>query len=281
MNWFESIILGIIQGLTEFLPISSSAHVLIASRLFFHQDAGAAFTAIIQFGTEAAVIVYFWKDIVRIIGAWCRSLVGKEDRKHHDVRLGWLIIVGSIPIVVLGLLFKDSIETVVRNLWIVAGTLIVFGILLGIADALGKREKHVKDLTVRDGLLFGLFQALALIPGVSRSGGTIMGGRMLGYDRADAARYSFLLAIPAVIGSGFYEAYQALKGSTPGEIYLGPTILATVISFVVGLAVIRWLLNYLNRGSFAPFVWYRLGLGVVLIILMSTGILDPSLHGGI
>ncbi|MBK0421412.1 undecaprenyl-diphosphate phosphatase [Leucobacter sp. CSA2] len=275
MGIFESIFLGIIQGLTEFLPISSSAHLRIASELLGIGDAGAAFTAITQIGTEAAVIVFFWRDIVRIIGQWFRSLTGKVDRKDPDALMGWWIILGTIPIVILGLLFQKQIETTLRSLWYVAISLIVFGILLGIADRVGKNVRPLESLTWKHGLIYGFAQAMALIPGVSRSGGTITAGLLMGYKREAAARYSFLLAIPAVLGSGFFQLYKALKEpthSTP----MGLTLLATVVAFFVALLVIGLFMRYISRGSFMPFVIYRVLLGVVVIILLATGVLTAD-----
>src|SRR5690349_8938887 len=252
MGWFEAVVLGLVQGLTEFLPVSSSAHLRIVGSAFGWDDPGAAYTAIIQIGTELAVLVYFRREIVRIVSAWALSLVGKRRRDDPDARMGWLIIIGSIPIVVLGLLLKDRIETTFRDLRIVAIALVAFSLVLLVADRVGRKKLEMDDLNVRDGVLYGLAQALALFPGVSRSGGTITMGLFLGYTREAAARYSFLLAIPAVLGSGFYEAYDSLKGGGSGgtTVDWGPTILATVIAFFVGLSVIAWLLRYLNRGSF-------------------------------
>ena len=185
----EAIILGFVQGLTEFLPISSSAHLRILGEFLpSAEDPGAAFTAITQIGTEAAVVVFFWRDIVRIIGHWFRALFGRIPRNDPDAKLGWLIIVGSIPIVVLGLMFQDQIETVLRSLWITAGMLIFFGVLLGIADHVGAKKRKLQDITIGHGVIYGLAQSLALIPGVSRSGGTITAGLFMGYERAAAAR---------------------------------------------------------------------------------------------
>jgi len=275
MGWFEAVVLGLVQGLTEFLPISSSAHLRIVGTAFGWDDPGAAFTAITQIGTEAAVVLYFRRDIARIISAWVLSLVGKR-KNDPDARLGWLIIIGSIPIVVLGLLLKDRIETTFRDLRIVAIALVAFSLVLYAADRVGRKKLEIADLTMRDGVFYGLAQSLALIPGVSRSGGTITMGLFLGYTRAAAARYSFLLAIPAVLGSGFYEAYSALKGDHHGPaVDWGPTILATVIAFFVGLSVIAWLLRYLNRGSFTPFVVYRVLLGLLVLGLVGAGVLAP------
>lgn len=274
MQWIEAIILGLVQGLTEFLPISSSAHLRIVGEFLpGAADPGSAFTAITQLGTETAVVVYFWRDIVTIISKWCKALVGRHDRKDPEVRLGWLIIVGSIPIVVIGLLFQDHIEGALRSLWITATMLIVFGIIIGITDWAGKRERTLEDMTWGQGILFGFAQALAVIPGVSRSGGTIMAGRFMGFDRPAAARYSFLLAIPAVLGSGFYGVAQTLGRADDMVLGWGPTMLATLISFVLGLFVIHWFLGYVKTKSFAIFVWYRVALGIVLYVLLGTGVL--------
>lgn len=275
MNPFEAVILGIVQGLTEFLPISSSAHVQIAQQLLglgeMSRPQLTAFIATIQLGTEAAVVIYFWKDILRIAKAFFGSLVklpGQTAESVRDAKMGWLIILGSLPVVVIGLVFKDAIENQLRSLWVIAFTLIGFGIVLGIADRVGKRQKSIDQLTTKHGLLFGLGQALAVIPGVSRSGGTISVGLLLGYSRQAAARYSFLLAIPAVIASGFYEFFTTYKDLDPSM--LMATVVATLVSFAIGFSVIVGLLKYLNRGSFMPFVVWRVSVGLILLVLLST-----------
>jgi undecaprenyl-diphosphatase len=288
----EALLLGFVQGLTEFLPISSSAHLRIVGEFLpGAQDPGAAFTAITQLGTETAVLVFFWRDITRIVSRWFLSLTHAKTadgalrvpRGDPDARMGWLIILGSLPIIALGLLFQDAIETTLRSLWIVAFTLIGFGILLGIADVVGRKERRLKDLTVPHGIVFGLAQALALIPGVSRSGGTITAGLFLGYNRRAAARYSFLLAVPAVFGSGLYQLYKsvahpcvgAAAGCTP-EIFSPLEIgLATIVAFGVGLLVIAFFLSYISKRSFLPFVVYRILLGGALIALLATGAIAP------
>jgi undecaprenyl-diphosphatase len=276
MGWFEAVVLGIVQGLTEFLPISSSAHLRVVGTAFGWDDPGAAFTAITQIGTEAAVLLYFRREIGRIIVAWLGSLAGRR-KGDPDARMGWLIIVGSIPIVVLGLLFQDDIETTLRDLRIVAAALILFSLVLFWADRVGAKKRELHQLTVGHGIAYGFAQAMALIPGVSRSGGTITMGLFLGYSRAAAARYSFLLAVPAVLGSGFFQAYEALTGDVAGQgVSWGPTILATVIAFGVGLTVIAWLLRYLDRGSFTPFVIYRVVVGVLILALVTAGVLAPT-----
>ncbi|TFD78044.1 undecaprenyl-diphosphate phosphatase [Cryobacterium sp. Sr8] len=279
MDFLNAVILGLVQGLTEFLPVSSSAHIRIVGEfLGTGADPGARFTAITQIGTEAAVVLFFWRDIVRIIGQWGQSLVGKVPRSDPDARMGWLIILGSLPIIVLGLLFQDQIETSLRNLWITATVLIVFGILLGIADYVGAKKRRLNDLTVGHGVVYGFAQALALIPGVSRSGGTITAGLFMGYERAAAARYAFLLAIPAVLGSGFYQMYKSVAkpcvesaGNCTPELF-GPleTLVASVVAFGVALAVIAFFMNYISRHSFLPFVIYRILLGSALFVLLAT-----------
>ncbi len=276
MGIFEAIILGVLQGVTEFLPISSSAHIRIFGDLFGWGDPGAAFTAIIQIGTEAAVISYFWRDIVRIISKWFRAIpflkwknpVAQSD---PDVRMGWIVIVGTLPIGILGLLFQDTIETSLRNLYITALVLAVFGILLGTADRFSRRVKTLDNITLGDGLLLGLGQAMALIPGVSRSGGTITVGLLLGYTREAAARVSFLLAIPAVLASG---VFQLAKSSDAGTLAVAPTIVATITSFVVGYGVIVWFLKLISTKSYLPFVIYRLLLAAAVVALLGTGLLS-------
>jgi len=274
MSWFEAIVLGVIQGLTEFLPISSTAHLFIFSQFFGWSDPGAAFTAVSQIGTELAVVLYFWGDIRRIVSTWFRSLVNPALRKDLDARMGWYVIVGTIPVAALGFTFSSQIETTARNLYLVATTLIVFGIILGLADRYGSKIKSIDRLTLPDALAFGLGQALALIPGVSRSGATITTGLLLGYDRVAATRYAFLLAIPAVLGSGLYEA---TKISEQQNAEWGQTILATVIAFFVGLGVIAWLLRWLTTRTYTPFVIYRVALGVVVLVLLATGTLSSTI----
>ena len=277
MGWIEAVVLGLVQGLTEFLPISSSAHLRVVGEVFGWDDPGAAFTAITQIGTEAAVLLYFRRDIARIITSWLRSLRRRGEPLDADARMGWLIIVGSLPIVVLGLLFQDQIETTFRDLRIVATALVLFSLVLFWADRVGAKKHELDTLTVGHGIAFGFAQAAALVPGVSRSGGTITMGLFLGYSRAAAARYSFLLAVPAVLGSGFFQVYEVLTGDVAGEgVDWAPTMLATVLAFGVGLTVIAWLLRYLDRGSFTPFVVYRIVVGLLVLGLVLGGVLDPA-----
>lgn len=272
MSWLEALVLGFVQGLTEFLPISSSAHLRAVSALFFGADAGAAFTAVTQLGTEAAVIVYFARDIGHLVATWFRGFRSAAVRATPDYRIAWLVIIGTIPIGVLGFLFEDSIQTVGRNLWLIATTLIVFGLLLGAAEYYGRQRRPLRQLSVRDGVLMGFAQAMALVPGVSRSGGTITAGLALGLTRPAAVRYSFLLAIPAVVAAGLFQIPDVFATDGPG---LQPTpvqmVVATLIAFAVGYAAIAWLLRYVEHHSVYLFVWYRVALGLVIVALLTTG----------
>ncbi|MFG3281192.1 undecaprenyl-diphosphate phosphatase [Streptomyces sp. NPDC048111] len=287
MSWFESFILGLVQGLTEFLPVSSSAHLRLTAAFAGWQDPGPAFTAITQIGTETAVLIYFRSDIARIVSAWFRSLTDRSCRGDHDARMGWLVIVGSIPIGVLGIVLKHQIDTSFRDLRVIATTLVALGVVLGVADRLAARDetggrhraarerKSLRELGTKDGLVFGICQAMALIPGVSRSGATISGGLLMGYTREAAARYSFLLAIPAVLASGVFELKDA---GGPGQAPMLPTLFATVVAFAVGYAVIAWFMKFISSKSFLPFVVYRIALGILLFVLVSMGVLSP--HAG-
>ncbi len=273
MNYFEAIVLGIVQGLTEFLPISSTAHLRIVPALFGWGDPGAAFTAVIQLGTMAAVLLFFWRDIVRIASAWLRSLWTPALRGDLDARMGWYIILGTIPIAILGLAFKDQIETTARDLRIVGWVLILFGLILWLVDRVSAQQKETEDLTLRDGILYGFAQALALVPGVSRSGATITAGRALGYSRESAARFSFLLSIPAVVLSGLFEARKLGEAGGPAW---GPTIVATLVAFAVGYAAIAWLLRWLTHHSMLVFAVYRVVLGALVLVLVYRGTISAT-----
>jgi undecaprenyl-diphosphatase len=275
MNFLEAIILGIVQGLTEFLPVSSSAHVQIASELMQvpglsdKNSATTAFIATIQLGTEAAVLIYFAKDIARLVKAWFRGVFNAKLRGNADYRMAWLVIIASIPVGLAGYLLREFIQETVRTLWVVAFTMILFAGILYLADRYGRKQKEVSDMTFNTALGFGLGQALAVIPGVSRSGASISFGLLAGFNRAAAARFSFLIGIPAVLASGlieFKDSYQQLDAAA-----LSGTIVATITSFVVGYAVIAGLLKYLNKGSFMPFVVWRLVVGIVLLVMLSNG----------
>jgi undecaprenyl-diphosphatase len=274
LGWFDALVLGVVQALTEFLPVSSSAHVSVVGQLIGREDPGAAFTAIVQLGTEAAVLLYFRQDIVQIARAWLRAVVLRREVAHaeeSDVRLGWLVIVGSVPIVVLGLAFQDAIETTLRGLWITATMLIAFGVVIGVADATARTQRTLDRLTWRHGIALGFAQAMALVPGVSRSGGTIAAGLALGYTREAATRYSFLLAVPAVLGSGGYQLVRSASLEPPAP---GPTALATLVSFILGYAVIAWLMRYITTHSYRPFVYYRIAAGLGIYGLLLAGVLS-------
>jgi undecaprenyl-diphosphatase len=275
MSFLEAIILGIVQGLTEFLPVSSSAHVQIFSELMQvpglsdKNSATTAFIATIQLGTEAAVLIYFAKDISRLLKAWFQGLFNSNKRNNADYRMAWLVIIASIPVGLIGYLLREFIQETVRTLWVVAFTMIIFAVILFLADYYGKKQKGVEEMTFNTALGFGLGQALAVIPGVSRSGASISFGLFAGFNRAAAARFSFLIGIPAVLASGlieFKDSYQYLDAQA-----LSGTLVATITSFIVGYAVIAGLLKYLNKGSFMPFVIWRLIVGVALIVMLSNG----------
>jgi undecaprenyl-diphosphatase len=276
---FEALFLGLLQGLTEFLPISSSAHLRLAGEFLPGAgDPGATFTAITQIGTELAVLIYFRKDIARIASAWLTKVIMRKEvagNSLQDVRIGWMIVVGTLPIVVLGYLFQENIRNTFRSLWLIAIVMIVFGIILGIADRFGRSERNLDSLTSKHGLAYGFAQSLALVPGVSRSGATIAMGRVLGYTRESALRYSFLLAIPAVFGSGFYELKTAIGEDNPAAPYsLIETFGATIVAFIVGYAVIAWLMKFIATKSFMPFIIYRIVLGTGILILLATGAIN-------
>jgi undecaprenyl-diphosphatase len=271
VSLIEAIVLGVLQGLTEFLPISSSAHQMIVPAMLGWEDPGAAFTAVTQLGTEAAVVVSFRKDIWSIATVWLRSLYTPVLRSTSYARMGWYLIVATIPIGLLGLLFESEIENGARNLWLVGSVLIVFGLVLGYADHVGSHERELGQISTRDGLLVGVAQSLALIPGVSRSGATMSAGLLLGLERAAAARFSFLLAVPAVVLSGLYQLFSVLSGKEGDGEPIVYILLATAISFVVGYAAIAWLLRYLTTHSVRLFVGYRLVLGALVLALTATG----------
>lgn len=268
VGYLEAAVLGLVQGLTEFLPISSSAHLRVVGELM-GTDPGASFTAVTQLGTETAVLVYFARDIVRIVHAWGEAVLGRRPHSDPDARMGWLIIVGSLPIGFLGYTFQDVIRDDLRNLWLVATMLWVFALLLGYADKRASEVKTLSQLSWRDGVLLGFAQAMALVPGVSRSGGTITAGLLLGYSRAAAARYSFLLAIPAVFASGLYELREIGEDTAP--VGWEQTALATGIGFLVALVIIHWFLRFVSTRGFGLFVGYRIVLALVIYALLLTG----------
>jgi undecaprenyl-diphosphatase len=271
VSLLEAIVLGITQGLTEFLPISSTAHLRIVPAFSGWEDPGAAFTAVTQLGTMAAVLLYFRADLLRIARAWLRSLRDPAARRELDARLGWYIILATIPIAIFGLAFKDQIETGARDLYLISVTLIVLGLVLLAAEKVGRKDRSIKQITRRDGIAIGFAQALALVPGVSRSGATITAGLFLGFDRTSAARFSFLLSVPAVVLSGLLEFASILNGSEGQHAGLGALAIATFLAFVVGYASIAFLLRFLVNHSTIVFVVYRVALGTLVLVLVSTG----------
>ena len=274
VSWAQVIVLSIVQGLTEFLPVSSSGHLRIVSELFWGNDAGASFTAVIQLGTELAVLVYFAPMIWQILSGWFRGWTDKASR-GQDWRMGWMVIVGSIPIGIIGFAFEDAIRGALRNLWITAALLILFSFVFIAAEKMGKKERSFDQLTMKDAIVMGLCQCLALIPGVSRSGGTISGGLFLGLDREVATRFSFLLAIPAVLASGLFslpDAFSPESGQAASGLQL---LVGTGIAFVLGYASIAWLLKFVGNHSFSWFAAYRIPVGVLVMILLALGVLQP------
>jgi undecaprenyl-diphosphatase len=269
----EAIVLGIVQGLTEFLPISSSAHLRIVPAFAGWEDPGAAFTAVIQLGTMAAVLLYFRHDLVRIATAWIASLRDRGRRSELDARLGWYLILGTVPILIFGVAFKNQIENGARDLYLIGTMLVVFGLVLLAAEARSRRNRDIATITRRDAVAIGFAQALALVPGVSRSGATISAGLLLGFDRVAAARFSFLLSVPAVVLSGLYELKDVVNGTAEGAVGAGPTAVATVLAFVTGYASIALLLRFLTTHTTGVFVGYRVVLGTVVLALAATAVI--------
>ena len=272
MSWLQVVVLSVVQGLTEFLPVSSSGHLAIVSQLFFADDAGASFTAVCQLGTELAVLIYFAPDIGRILKAWFGGLRSR-DARTADYWLGWWVILGTIPIAAAGLIFKHYIRNDVRNLWIIATALIAFSVVIAAAEYFGRKTRPIEQFTWKDSLLIGLAQCLALIPGVSRSGATISAGLFLGQEREAAARFGFLLAIPAVLASGLFSLPDAFDPAGTGLSATGLQLFVSiVIAFVIGYAAVSWFLKFLVRHGMYWFVAYRVIIGVVLLILLGTGV---------
>lgn len=274
MSWLQVIVLSVVQGLTEFLPVSSSGHLRILSTLFWGEDAGASFTAVIQLGTEAAVLVYFAPMIWQILTGWFRGLFNKEQR-GQDYRMGWMVIAGSVPIGIIGVLFKDPIRDNLRNLWITATMLVVFSFVFIFAEKVGKKARSFDELNMKDALVMGFAQCLALIPGVSRSGGTISAGLLMGLDREVATRFSFLLAIPAVLASGIFslpDAFEPQAGQAASGMQL---LVGTGIAFVIGYASIAWLLKFVGNHSFSWFAAYRIPVGIAVMALLALGVIAP------
>jgi undecaprenyl-diphosphatase len=275
MDYIQAVVLGIVEGLTEFLPVSSTGHLTITEKLLGLDVADrsvTAYTAVIQMGAILAVIFYFWRDIFRIAGAWAAGLVKPELRGTLDHRMGWYVIIGSLPIGIVGLLARDVITGPLRSLWVVAAALILWSAVLLYSERRGRQTRGEKALSLRDAVIVGLAQCVALVPGVSRSGATIATGLLLGLDRVTATRMSFFLSIPALLAAGLYELPEALSG----DISIGQTVVGTVVSFMVAYAAVAWLLRFVTGNSIAKFVPYRVGLGVLLIVLLGTGLMSPT-----
>jgi len=269
MGLLRAVVLGIVQGVTEFLPISSTAHLRIVPELLGWPDAGAAYTAIIQLGTVAAVIVYFWRDLVRLARAFVEGLLHGAPFGTLDARLAWYVLVGTLPIAILGLLFKHHIETSLRSLYVIAFAMVGLALLLLLAERVAAHRRTLSEMTWRDGIIIGLCQAVALIPGSSRSGTTLTGGLALGFRREDAARYSFLLSVPATTAAGLFEMRHLVRS---GEPFNGmDVVVGTAVAFVTGILAIAWLLRFLRTRSTLVFVVYRLLLGSLLLFLLGTG----------
>lgn len=274
MSFVEAVILGIVQGLTEFLPISSTAHLRIAPELFGWPDPGAAYSAVIQLGTVAAVVIYFWRDLVRLVSAWFSALARRQPFSTVDARLAWFVLIGTIPIGLLGLLLKKRIETSFRSLYVIASSLILLAIVLWVVERVARHRRTIADLTMKDAVVIGLCQAVALIPGSSRSGTTITGGLALGLKREDAARYSFLLSIPATTLAGLLELRHIVRATDrPSNEIL---FVGIFVSFLTGIAAIAALLRYLRTHSTMAFVVYRIILGVSILLLLSKGVIHPG-----
>lgn len=276
MSWWQAIVLGIIEGITEFLPISSTGHLTIAEKLMgmpLDNEGLIAFTAIIQIGAIAAAIIYFWQDIQRVLIAWWRGLWWKRARRKFDYKYGWAIIIGSVPIAVVGLVFKDEIETVLRSLWFVAGALIIWSSVMWLADKYATTKRVEKDTTWRDTLVIGLGQCLSLVPGVSRSGATISVGLLRGFDRVTVTKLSFFLGIPALVAAGLLEVVTKYKHISGGVGWTS-TIIATVVSFGVGYVAVAWLLKFIQNNDFRSFIIYRFALGLILVALLGAGMIS-------
>lgn len=276
MSWWQAIVLGIIEGITEFLPISSTGHLTIAEKLMgmpLDDEGLIAFTAIIQIGAIAAAIIYFWQDIQRVLIAWWRGLWWKRARRQFDYKYGWAIIIGSVPIAVVGLVFKDEIETVLRSLWFVAGALIIWSGVMWLADKYATATRVEKDTTWRDTLVIGLGQCLSLVPGVSRSGATISVGLLRGFDRVTVTKLSFFLGIPALVAAGLLEVVTKYKHISGGVGWTS-TIIAMVVSFGVGYVAVAWLLKFIQNNDFRSFIIYRFVLGLILVVLLGAGIIS-------
>jgi len=276
MEWWHAVLLGVIEGVTEFLPVSSTGHLTIAEKLLGYQiddPSVTAFTAIIQVGAVLATVIYLRKDIWRVGTAWLKGLADDKKRKR-DYKFGWAVLIGSIPIGVIGLLFKDEIEGVLRSLWFVAGALIAWSTVMWFADRAAKQNRGEQDTTWKDTLIIGLAQCLALVPGVSRSGATMSAGLLRGFDRVTVTRLSFFLSIPALVAAAILQTVTQFDEISNG-VGWGPTTLATIVTFFVAYAAVDWLLKFIAKHDYSVFIWYRVVLGVTLMVLLATDIIEP------
>jgi undecaprenyl-diphosphatase len=278
MEWWEAILLGAVEGFTEFLPISSTGHLTILESLLGHSIDDpdiTAFTAIIQVGAVLATLIFLRRDIVRIVGAWVRGLARPARRSDRDYRFGWAVLLGSLPIGIVGFAFKDEIETTLRSLWFVGSALILWSFVMWFADSRATQRRHEDDVTWRDTLIIGLTQCLALIPGVSRSGATMSAGLLREIDRVAVTRLSFFLSIPALSAAAIFQTIDEFDNISAG-VGWGPTLLATAVSFVVAFAAVSWLLRYIARHDYGIFIRYRIALGTLVLLLVASGAVAPT-----
>lgn len=278
MEWWHAVVIGIVEGITEFLPISSTAHISFFTSIFGYSPTDAsvvAFTAIIQIGAILAAVIYFWKDIVRTVQAWVYGLFHRDGRQDFDYKFGWLVIIGSLPIIITGVFFQDFVETAVRNLWWMVAGLLGFTFVLWWADKYGARTRKEQSMTVKDTIIIGLTQAVSLIPGVSRSGASTAAGLLRGFDRVTTTRLAFFLGIPALVGAGVLQAAAHYDEIGAGVGWTA-TIIGTGVSFIVAYICIDWLLKFVSRHSFSIFIWYRFALGIVLLVLLSFGVISAA-----
>lgn len=281
MDLLVAIIMGIVQGLSEFLPISSSAHLRLVPVALHFYDPGAGFTAVIQIGTVVAVVIYFWKDLAAAFKAWARSITDRDSRPTPEARMGWAVFVGTLPVIIVGVALRHQIKSEsLRSLYVVAASMIGMAIIMWVAEIYGRKSRKLKDVTATDGLLPGVLQCLALIPGMSRSGSTITGAFFEGFDREAATRFSFLMSVPSVLGAGVFELFEARKELSASGVGFVATAVATVVSFVVGYATIKFLISWISKHGISIFVWYRLALGILLLVLLQQGIIHPMTGEG-
>ena len=274
MDIIQAIVYGIVEGATEFLPVSSTAHLNLVPYVFGWDKPATAFTAIIQLGAIVAVVLYFWKDLSGAAVAWVKSLTG-GPKDGVEVRTGWAVVIATAIISIVGLALHKQIEGPFRSLWVIGGSLIVMGLVMVAAEKIASKSRSIESVNNLDGVKIGLWQCIALIPGMSRSGSTISGALFGGFDRESAARLSFLMSVPAIALAGAYEGAKELKHLKESHLVV-PTLVATIVSFIVGYACIRWLMGFLQKRGVVPFVGYRVALGVFILVMCATGKWDPN-----